>query len=490
MRSTDTCSMQSSFQARVAAALIISASLVSACSFAPRHVRPELPTLDEYPGEYSGDTDRGARAAELGWRDFFTDPRLELLIATALNHNRDLAIAVAQIEETRGLYRIQRADRLPTLGVSADASRTRVGPESAVISGTPSIPDTGEAVIFERYSLGAVVPAFELDFWGRVRNLSDAARAQFLATIEAARAFRLSLIREVALAYLESLEASERIQLAEATVASRVEGLRIAQRRLDAGVTSALDFHQAETLLTQAETELAALRLSKAQIDNLVAALVGTPVDGPLPDALPLAEQARMEALAAGVPSELLTTRPDILAAEQDLRAARANIGAARAAFFPSITLTGSYGYSSTELDDLVGEDRLNWSFGPTIDLPIFDFGRRQGNLTVARAREHIAVANYERTIQESFQEVANALAGRRYLAEQVAAQERATLAQRRLSAFAQARYREGVVSYLEVLDAERNLFAAEQALLQVRRAEVANLVVLYVALGGGVIGF
>lgn len=182
----------------------------------------------------------------------------------------------------------------------------------------------------------------------------------------------------------------------------------------------------------------------------------------------------------------MLTARPDVRAAEEQLRAARANIGAARAAFFPSITLTGTYGYASNGLDQLVGEEGLTWRYGPTIDLPIFDFGRRRSNLTVAAARENIAIANYERTIQTGFQEVANALAGRRYLAEQISAQERATLAQRRLAAFAHARYREGAVSYLEVLDAERNLFAAEEALLQVRRAGVANLVTLYIALGGG----
>ena len=482
-----TSSLQPPAPSRIALA-ILTALLLGACSLAPRHVRPDLPTASEYPGEYTGDASLGARAPQLAWRDFFADPRLEALVDSALKHNRDLAVAVAQIEETRGLYGIQRADRLPTFSVNSDASRTRVGPQSAIISGTPNIPDTGAAAIFERYTLGVGIASFELDFWGRVRNLSDAARAQYLATVEAARAFRLALIREVALAYLSTLEATERIQLAEATVESRREGLRIAQRRLDAGVTSALDFHQAETLLTQAETELAALRLAKAQADNLLAVLVGGPVDAPLPDALPLAEQSKVAALAAGLPSELLTTRPDILGAEEQLRAARANIGAARAAFLPSITLTGSYGYSSTDLDDLVGEDGLTWTFGPSINLPIFDFGRRRGNLTVAQAREHIAIASYESTIQTAFQEVANALAGRRYLAEQVAAQERATLAQRRLAAFAQARYREGVVSYLEVLDAERNLFAAEQALLQVRRAEVANLVTLYIALGGGVI--
>ena len=330
--------------------------------------------------------------------------------------------------------------------------------------------------------------AFELDFWGRVRNLSGAARSQYLATVEAARAFRLSLIREVASTYLTSLEAAERIQLAEATVQSRQDGLRIAKRRLDAGVTSALDFHQAETLLTQAETELASLHLTKAQSDNLLAVLVGGPMDGPLPPSIPLAQQASTTSLAAGLPSELLIARPDIVAAEERLRAARANIGAARAAFFPSITLTGSYGYASGELENLVGNDGNTWSFGPAISLPLFDYGRRRGALTVAEAREHIAIASYERTVQTGFLEVANALAGRRYLAEQVAAQERATRSQTRLAEIARTRYREGVVSFLEVLDAERNRFDAEQALLQVRRAEAANLVALYVALGGGVI--
>lgn len=462
-------------------------AICAACTLAPRHVRPELPTAATYPQEYSGDTTAGAKAAALGWRDFFADPRLEALVKRALENNRDLDIAVAQVEEARGLYRIQRSDLLPTVGVSADGTRTRAGPR-ALAAGATSVPEGTPAITYERYSLGAGIAAFELDFWGRVRSLSNAARGEYLATLAAARAFQLTLIREVANAYLVSLEARERLQLAEATVQSRRDGLRIAQRRLDAGVTSALDYSQAETLLTQAETELAALRLTKAQSDNLLASLVGAPIDHDLPEPIPLKDQGRAEALAAGVPSELLTTRPDIVAAEERLRAARANIGAARAAFLPSITLTGTYGYASSELDDLVGEDGLTWSYGPSISLPLFDFGRRRANLDVAKAREVQAVADYERTIQDSFREVADALAGRRFLAEQVAAQERATYAQRRLADLARTRYREGVVSYLEVLDAERNLFAAEQALLQVRRAEVSNLVSLYVALGGGLI--
>ena len=462
---------------------IVLIALLGACSLAPRHVRPELPTASAYPSELAGQT-QGASAPSLDYRDFFADPRLKALIALALEHNRDMRIAVAQVEEARSLYRIQRADRLPNTGLAAQATRTRAGPEALSAGGTPS--SATEPITFDRYSASAAIASFELDFWGRVRSLSDAALAEYLATRAAARAFQLSLIREVADAYLTLLEARERLQLAEATVRSRQDGLRIAKRRLDAGVTSELDYRQAETLLTQAEIELAALKLQLAQSENLLDALVGRPLDMSLPDSLPLQEQVRVDVLAPGLPSELLTARPDIVAAEERLRAARANIGAARAAFLPSISLTGTYGYASRELDALFDNDGRTWSYGPTIDLPLFDFGRRRANLSVAAARENIAVANYERIIQTAFREVADALAGRRFLAEQVAAQERATVAQRRLAELARTRYREGVVSHLEVLDAERNLFAAEQALLQVRRAEVASFVALYVALGGG----
>jgi multidrug efflux system outer membrane protein len=203
---------------------------------------------------------------------------------------------------------------------------------------------------------------------------------------------------------------------------------------------------------------------------------------------LPLARQKSGTTIAAGLPSELMVTRPDILAAEERLRASRANVGAARAAFFPSISLTGNLGFASNDLGNLLGSEGLSWSFGPKVSLPIFDWGRRKGNLTVAEAREDIAVADYERTVQQAFREVADTLAGRRWLSEQVAAQMRATEAQRQIAFLARTRYREGVANYLEVLDAERNLFTAEQALIQVRRNELDNLVSLYVALGGGVL--
>jgi outer membrane protein, multidrug efflux system len=455
------------------------ALLLAGCQLAPDHVRPDLPTAPAYP-VYGDTAVIGRPAVAIGWRDFFADPRLEQLVAAALERNRDLAVAVAQIEEARGLYRIQAADRLPTLAASAEAIRSRV---VAVESGGP---DASGSDTFTRYSVGVGVSSFELDFWGRVRNLSEAARSQYLATIDAQRAFRLALIRDVAAAYFASREAAERIELAEATLRSRREGLRIARRRLDAGVTSALDYRQAESLLTQAETELASLRLARAQSDNLLTVLIGGPVPPPLPPALPLASQKAGTTVGAGLPSDLLVARPDIIAAEERLRAARANIGAARAAFFPTISLTGNAGLASTSLGSLFGGDGLTWSFGPAISLPIFDWGRRQGDLTVARARENIAVATYERTVQEAFREVADALAGRRFLAEQVAAQVRAVDAQREIARLARLRYREGVAGYLEVLDAERSLFTAEQSLIALQRAELDNLVSLYVALGGG----
>ena len=457
-------------------------SVVAACQLAPPHTLPDMPTADVYPAEYSGDPLEGTRAGLLGWRDFIDDSRLETLIEAALERNRDLEAAIAQIEQARGAFRVRRADRVPNLDATADATRSEIVAGGAFGGGIPS----AEGGVLESRAVSLGVSAFELDLWGRVRNASDAALAEFLATSAAARAVELSLIREVSDAYLGWLEASERIRLAEATVESRREELEIAERRLEAGAVSALEVAQVTTLLTQAETQLAALRLQRAQSENALVVLIGGPLDAPAPAPAALGRQASTAPLAAGVPSELLALRPDIVAAEERLRASRANIGAARAAFFPSIALTASSGYSSSELDGLFSQDGDTWTFGPTLRVPIFDFGRRRANVTIAEAREHEAIADYERTIQTAFREVADALAGRRYLAEQVDAQQRATEAQRELAELARTRYQAGVVSFLEVLDAERNLFDAEQALLQVRRAEAANLIALYVALGGG----
>ncbi|HEX8446042.1 MAG TPA: efflux transporter outer membrane subunit [Sphingomonas sp.] len=472
---------------------LLAATALSACNLAPKHVTPALSTPVEYPPEVTP-SGGSISATAIGWQDYFKDPRLRELIRMALENNRDLRVSVARIEEARGQYRIQRADQLPQLGLTGSATRRRTGIASiqSQTGGATNVPTDGGAntpdgFTFNTYNVGVAVTAFELDFWGRVANLSEAARANYFSTIAAERAFRLSLIRDLATAYLTSRSLSEQADLADRTIASRRTGLKIARLRLDAGVTSALDYRQAEVLLTQAETEAASLRNQRAQQRNIVRLLVGQPIDEDLlAPAATLDAQGLVRDIAAGLPSELLANRPDILQAEEDLRAARANIGAARAAFFPSITLTGNAGFTSSALGNLVGKEGLGWSIGPSLTLPIFDWGARKGDLTVARARETIAVATYERTVQTAFREVADALAGRRYLREQIEAQVRAVDAQRTLARLAESRYQNGVAQYLEVLDAQRSLFAAEQTLIVLRGNDLQNLVTLYTALGGG----
>ncbi|MBZ6379597.1 RND transporter [Pacificimonas flava] len=475
---------------------LIASLLLGGCiNLAPEHQAPDLPTAAEYDAAYRPETG-GPLASEIAWRDFFGDERLEALIAAALDNNRDLVQATGRIAEARAAFRVQRAERLPEVGASGSAirSRTPIGSSAlgAVTTNQGEDADDGEtvdapaAVTVTNYDLSVGVSSFELDFWGRVRNLSDAALARYLSTVAAERAFRLSLVGDVASAYFTLLEADERISLAEATLESRQEELRIARLRLESGITSALDFRQADALVTQAQTELSALQLSRAETRNLLAVLVGGPVAGDLPPGHSLEEQDLVTTIDAGMPSTLLLARPDVIAAEYDLQAARFDIGAARAAFFPTISLTGTAGFASTELDNLVGDDGFSWRFGPSIDLPLFDWGRREANLDVAEARELIQVAAYERAIQTAFREVSDALARRRWLAEQVEAQERNVAALDAISRLARLRYREGAARYLEVLDAERNLFAARQNLIVIERQLAEAHVALYVALGGG----
>ena len=459
---------------------LASTALVGCASMAPEHVRPQAATAPAFDPDYRPDGE--VIASQLSYRDWFADPRLKVLIAAALQNNRDLVAATARIEQARAQYRIQDSRRLPTVVADGSGVRTRQPVSSVDADGQPIT----DSVTTNRFQVGVGVTGFELDFWGRIANLSEAARAQYLSTIWAQRAFYLSLVADVATTYFEIIETEQQIRLAEATAESRQEGLRIARLRLDAGVTSALPFRQAETLLTQAEQQLSAERLALAQLNNQLAVLVGGQIPDALPLGLTLGAQIDDRRLQAGLPSELLLVRPDILQAEEQLRAARANIGAARAAFFPSISLTGSAGIASSSLDGLFDNDGFTWSFGPSISLPIFDWGAREADLDLARALEVEQVAIYDRTVQGAFREVADALAGRRHLDEQVATLERAVEAQERIARIAHLRYREGVADYLEVLDAERNLFSARQQLLATRRAALQNRATLFVALGGG----
>lgn len=452
-------------------------ALLAGCNLAPTYHRPTAPIAPAYLPDGTVAAPDAPLATELGWREFFRDPRLKTLIGAALERNRDLAQSYARIDQARAQYRIQQSQRLPTLEANGNAARSRQSP--AALGNT--IP---QGIEISQYSANVAVSAFELDLWGRVRNLAEADRQRYLASIEGARAFRLSLIAQVASNYFALRAGEERIVLAERSLEGRREGVRIAQLRLDAGVTSTVDYDQAVLLLTQTQTELADLQRSTEQTRNLLWVLIGGPLGRELPP--PNQLEDHINPFREGLPSELLAKRPDILQAEHNLRAANANIGAARAAFFPAISLTGSYGFASTALDSLFKGANRSWSYGGALNLPIFDWGRRQAQLKLSKAQADELVAAYQRAVQGAFQEVSDGLIGRRRYAEQIAAQTRTIEAQRRLARTARLRYDNGIAIYLEVLDAERSLFSAEQQLIQLRAIELQNAVNLYTALGGG----
>lgn len=455
---------------------------LSGCSLAPKYQQPGLPVPATYSAGAPAAGTSAPLAAELGWRDFFIDTRLHGLIERSLEHNRDLAQAYARIEQARAQYRIQESQRLPALDATGNVTSSR-RPLSSL--GLGDAAGGGSAAIKqEQYTTSVGVSAFELDLWGRVRNLAEAERQRYLATVEGARAFRLSLIAQVASTWFEIRAGEERIRLAEQTLDGRREGVRIAKKRLDAGVTSTVDYDQAVQLLTQAETELAGIRRTTDVARNLLDVLVGGPLDRELLADTPRGPQVR--AIEAGLPSDLLRNRPDILQAEYALRGANADIGAARAAFFPSTSLTSSLGFVSPALGALFDKDNHTWSYGGGINLPIFDWGRRNAQVKISRARADELTAAYQRTVQGAFQEVSDALVGRQRYAEQIVAQTTAVEAQRRLARTARLRYDNGIAIYLEVLDAERNLFTGSQQLIQLRTVELQNAVSLYVALGGG----
>ena len=461
-------------------ATVAMAALLGGCSLTPAVVRPDLPVASTFP-QGAADTDPQARSAvDTGWRTFFPDPRLQTLIATALDNNRDLRTAALRIEEARALYNIQSADLLPTLNLTAGAARAR--------NQTPQY-GRGTTAVGTSYQVGASLAAFELDFFGRVRSLNDAALAQFLATDFARQSVQISLVAAVAQAYLTEQALAEQLALAQSTTKGRQDAYDLAKQRFDVGASSALDLRLAETLVLSARVAAVTLVRQQAQARNALTLLVGRPDSAPtLAPVQTLSSNTVVTGIPAGLPSDLLANRPDIRAAEQRLRAANANIGAARAAFFPRISLTAALGLASPALSGLFDSGSGVWSFGPQLLLPIFDAGRNRGNLNLAQVRTDLAVADYEKTIQVAFREVADALVARGALEEQVVAQQAfldATADRLRLAGL---RYDNGVASSLDVLDAQRELFNARQALVQVRLQRLTNAIDLYRALGGGLL--
>ena len=456
------------------AIVLMAATALSACaSMAPKYERPALPVAQAFPSP----TAAGASAADLAWREVFEDPRLQKVIDLALSQNRDLRVAVANIERARAQYRVQRSNLFPAINATLSETRSRIPAD---------VSQFGGALDTDQYNASVGVSAYELDLFGRVRSLNQAALQNFFAVEENRRAAQISLVAEVASTYVTLAADQDQLALARSTLKSRDDALGLTRKRFEGGATSELDVRQAETLAEQSRSDEATLAALVDQDRNALRLLVGAEVPA---DLLPTGdlEAIRIRAdLPAGLPAEVLTKRPDVLSAEHTLQSENANIGAARAAFFPRITLTGSAGSASSDLVGLFGAGTGAWSFAPQISLPLFNAGANTANLAGARASRDVAVAQYEKTIQTAFREVSDALAVQATIRDRIAAQERLVAAATDSQRLSQARYDRGVDSYLALLDAQRTLYGAQTSLLGARLVAATNRVALYRALGGG----
>lgn len=456
--------------ARGVSVLALSVALAGCVNFIPAYERPAAPVAAAYAAEPAGVASAAPAAADIEWQRYFADERLKALIEIALKNNRDLRVAVLNIQQAQALYQVRRADELPTVGAGGSAARQA----------------SGNGNVSTVYSVGFAVTGYELDLFGRVRSLGQAAQAQVLATEEARKAVQISLVSSVAIAHLNLLNDDALLDVTRQTLATREDSLKLARLKFDNGAASELDFRQAESLLEGARATLAQLLRQRALDENALVLLLGQPLPADLPPSQPLAGMAQAPVLPAGLPSDLLQRRPDVRAAEQQLIAANANIGAARAAFFPRISLTGNAGTASAELSGLFKSGSFALTGSAQLLQTLFDSGRNQSNLDLARTQREVAVAQYEKAIQTAFREVSDALAGRATLGEQLRAQTAAAQATEATFRLADLRYRNGAASYLDVLDAQRSLFTARQAVLQVQTLQAQNQVALYKALGGG----
>jgi multidrug efflux system outer membrane protein len=449
---------------------------------APLYNRPEAPVSDTWPTGPAYNKDVTGEPADkpvtdIPWQEFFVSPQLQKLIGLALANNRDLRVAALNIEKSRARFRIQRADLFPRVDAGASATYQRLAEDFSV----PELP-----VDLHQYTVGLGVSSYELDLFGRVQNLKDQALQQFFATGEARRSVQISLVAEVAANYLTLAADREQLKLAKDTMASRQTSYQLIRRRHELGLSSALDLHQAQITVDTARVDIARFTTFVAQDENALNLVVGShvPIDF-LPDELSDTLTA-IKDLQPGLPSDVLLSRPDILQAEDLLKGANANIGAARAAFFPRISLVSSVGFGSDDLSGLFKDGSSVWKFAPQISLPIFNAGSNQANLKVAEVERDMAVARYEKAIQTAFREVADALALRGTINDQVAAQQSLTDATGESYRLSQARYEKGSDSYLNVLDSQRSLYGSQQNLISVRLARLTNLVTLYKVLGGG----
>jgi multidrug efflux system outer membrane protein len=457
--------------------LLAAFALLSSCSLAPRYERPAAPVSDQWPAS-AGAADQGpVPAAELGWRDVLGDARLQALVALALANNRDLRVASLNVDLTRARYGIQRSGLLPEVDAAGSYTRSRTPLDQSAI---------GKPFTSSQWNAGVGITTWELDLFGRVRSLNSAALETWLGTEEARRGASLALVAETAGQYLATRALDEQLSLARQTLGLVETSYDLTRRRYDVGQVSELDLRTAEVQVQTVRVNLAALAQQRAQAENALVLLVGQPLPPDLPPPSPLDASGILAELPAGLPSDLLVRRPDILAAEHALKAASASIGAARAAFFPTISLTAQGGLSSSELGNLFDADSRTWSFSPRVLLPIFSGGRNTANLEAAKVQRDIAVARYEGAIQAAFRDVADALAARGEIEQQVEAGKARVAAGERRYQLAELRFRKGVDSSLSVLSAQQDLYLSQQLLVQARLARLENLLGLYRALGGG----
>ena len=451
----------------VLSAAVATLLLAGCVNLAPEHQRPAAPVAAQWPQGPGAEAPGAQAAAPLQWQQFFGDTRLRELIALALKNNRDLRVALLNVDLARAQLGATDANRWPTISGGLIASRS---------------PGT-DGKLTNSFQAGLQITSYELDLFGKLRNKSDAALATALASHEGARSAQISLVAAVASGYLALQADEELLALTRDTLATRGDSLKLIQLKYDNGAASALDLSSAQSSYESARASLAQAQRTREQDLNALTLLLGQSLPQELAPPQLLAQQ-QMGALLAGLPSEVLVQRPDVLQAEQQLAAAEANIGAARAAFFPSITLTTSAGWASSQLSELFKNSA--WSLAGNALAPIFDAGRNRANLAAAKASREIAVATYEKTVQTAFKEVADALAGRATLDEQLRAQDAQAAAEAKRLALVELSYKNGAASSLDLLDAQRASFAARQSALQVRLAQLQNQVQLYKVLGGG----
>lgn len=455
--------------------LLLALALGGCANLAPDYQRPQAPVADQWPAQ--AESTSGNASAEINWRSFFIDARLEQVVECALANNRDLRVAALNIEKARAQYRIQRAEQFPSVAASVSGTRSR----------TPASLNGGEAASTgSQYSAELGFSSYELDFFGRLKNLSESALEDYLALEETHRSTQISLVAEVANAWLTLAADKALLQLAEDTLKSQQASYELTRRSHDLGNSSGVALPQAQSTVESAREDVAEYTSQVRQDINALTLLVGDSVPDTLLPATLDAEAAQLVEIPDGLPSSLLQRRPDVLAAEHDLKAANADIGAARAALFPSITLTGAAGTSSADLSGLFKGGSGAWSFAPSISVPIFNAGSLRASLESAKTEKAIQLATYEKTVQSAFREVADALAVRSTLQDRLNAQRALVEATERSYRLSDALYRNGANSYLEVLDAQRSLYSARQGLISLELSEQANRLTLYKVLGGG----